>query len=117
MNPQALLDALDHCERLNQDVLRRLGAGEALESLSAVFEAKQAALEACLAASQTLENGPTEVLGPVLEAQARVNKSETQVSLALRDLQQGLKNVKSVTKAYRSELVDKLGTKSLDLES
>jgi hypothetical protein len=109
--------AYDRCDRVNQEVLCHLEAGGALEGLTGLFKAKQEALKALQAPLQALVASPGQDLSAVHAAQARAARSEAQLSEALGKLQRSVKNVSAVTKAYGSKLVDKLGTKNLDLES
>ena len=112
-----LAAAFDRCDRLNQDILSHLAAGGALEGLTGLFKAKQEALRALESPSQALVASVGQDLSAVHAAQARAARSEAQLSEALGKLQRSVKNVSAVTKAYGSKLVDKLGTKNLDLES
>ena len=56
-------------------------------------------------------------LKDALAAQAACARLEAQVAQVLGERHLGLKSVSDITEAYRSKLVDKLGTRKLDLET
>jgi hypothetical protein len=112
-----LMAAFERCRCLNLEILERLARGEALEGLTGLFQAKTEARKALSALSQAWDAFKGQDLQEAIEAQNGAARSEEALIVALGKLQQGVKNVNSVTKAYRSEVVDKLGTKGLDLES
>lgn len=116
---RALAELFQAAQALNEEAILRLDQGAELSALDDLFKAKTdllkrledfdlAALNASTAASEALLDAQV--------AQSRGARSETRLAEALsrRRIQ---KNVNQVTKAYGSKVVDKLGTKGLDLAS
>ena len=116
---QQLLEAYQQGARLNQEALDRLQADEPLQNLDSLFKAKEAVLGLILKGQGALEasGGDRDALAGVAEAQALCARSEARLAQILGERRQALKNVSEVTEAYRSKVVDKLGTRKLDLET
>ena len=114
-----LLEAYQQGAKLNEEALDRLQAGEGLENLETLFKAKEAVLELILKGQGRLDpkDLDPEALQATADAQALCARSEGRLAQVLGEQRQKLKNVSEVTEAYRSKVVDKLGTKKLDLET
>ncbi len=120
MSLRELAGAFQEALRLNERALERLEQGASLESLDELFAAKAEALarlEAFDLGSLKGSGGPVEALFEAQEAQSRCARSETRLAEALSQRRRLQKNVNQVTEAYGSKVVDKLGTKGLDLAS
>jgi hypothetical protein len=114
-----LLEAYQQGAKLNEEALDRLQAGEGLENLETLFKAKEAVLELILKGQGRLDpkDLDPEALQATADAQALCARSEGRLAQVLGEQRQKLKNVSEVTEAYRSKVVDKLGTRKLDLET
>ena len=116
---QELSAAYREAAKVNERALELLKAGQGPETLETLFKAKEGLLKRILEGQAAVAGASKDEaeLRDALAAQAACARLEGQVAQALGERHQGLKSVSDITEAYRSKLVDKLGTRKLDLES
>ena len=116
---QELSAAYREAAKVNERALELLKTGQGPETLEPLFKAKEGLLRRILEGQAAVVSAPKDEtdLKDALAAQAACARLEAQVAQVLGERHWGVKSVSDITEAYRSKLVDKLGTRKLDLES